>query len=831
MTKQECESMLYDEFDKFTSERGELIPSYYLIFAKLINDMNMISMTMTPMQINTKFLNHFQPEWSRFVTATKQARNLHRVTFDQLYAFLKHNEKDAKEVREIRQDSQNQLLCWEIPITHLLYTADKMLLDQAQKAGVVLDEEQQDFSADNYDDQVTTNAIFMENLSLVGSLNNDTVASRHDSDTLSKVPHYGTYHDSDMFNSNIQKLGYTKNIVSTNESYAEIKGNNDVISYTDYVLTIGDDADNYVSPPVQKNDMMLFVTEQMKSQVENYNKSSLPSPPVTVSKPKVFPKKLPSTSQVLRNLNNARYLLMKLDECIKRRTTLSHYKIGSWERSDIKDLEVAFRKHTCFLWNLEGVDLLSRSRGSNLYTISMADMMKSSPFCLHSKASKTKSWLWHRRLSHLNFGTINTLAKQAVATACYTQSRTLIHTHYNKTPCELLRDRKPELKYLYVFGALCYPTNYFEDLRKLQSKADIGIFIGYSPSKKAYWIYKRTRQIMETMNAASTSPNPPIKKDYDFLFQPMFDVYFKNPSAASNLISAATLPPPDTARASSSSTSIDKDAPSPNTSSTKSSSRIVDTSNMHTFQQPLIYTKRWTKDHPLVTIFDDPSKPLSTRRQLSTNALWFYFHVFLATEAPRNYKESMEKSCLIKAMQEEIHEFERLKKEGIDFEESFVLVPRIEAIIIFLAYAAHKNMIVFQMDVKTIFLNGILKEEVHYGFEKCDIVDIPMVGKPKLDEDPNGTPVDLTRYRGMIRSLMYLTARQRTKHIAVRYHFINEKVKNGVVELYFVKTDYQLADIFTKTLARERFEFLIERLGMQSITPKELKRLAESGKE
>nr|GEV03912.1 retrovirus-related Pol polyprotein from transposon TNT 1-94 [Tanacetum cinerariifolium] len=89
----------------------------------------------------------------------------------------------------------------------------------------------------------------------------------------------------------------------------------------------------------------------------------------------------------------------------------------------------------------------------------------------------------------------------AIATACYTQNHSLIHTRYDKTPYELLRDRKPKLKYLYVFRALCYPTNDFEDLGKLQPKADIGIFISYSPSKKAYQIYnKRTRQIMETMN-------------------------------------------------------------------------------------------------------------------------------------------------------------------------------------------------------------------------------------------------------------------------------------------------------------------------------------------
>nr|GEZ52821.1 integrase, catalytic region, zinc finger, CCHC-type, peptidase aspartic, catalytic [Tanacetum cinerariifolium] len=78
------------------------------------------------------------------------------------------------------------------------------------------------------------------------------------------------------------------------------------------------------------------------------------------------------------------------------------------------DLEVAFRQHTCFIRNLEGVDLVTSSRGNNLYTLSLQNMMASSPICLLSKASKTKSWLWHRRLSHLNFGAINHLARQGL---------------------------------------------------------------------------------------------------------------------------------------------------------------------------------------------------------------------------------------------------------------------------------------------------------------------------------------------------------------------------------------------------------------------------------
>nr|GEZ32898.1 hypothetical protein [Tanacetum cinerariifolium] len=177
---------------------------------------------------------------------------------------------------------------------------DKMLLAQAQEAGVVLNEEQQDFLANSLeetddcedlqlqattkfnadhvdaydsdcDDEATSNAIFMKKLSTVGSLNDDTVKPRYDSDMLYEVPHHNTYHDSDMLNSNIQELGYIENIVSNNQSYDELTGNSKVISYTNYMLTIGNDEDNYVPPPVQKNDMMLFVIEQMKYQIEKCN--------------------------------------------------------------------------------------------------------------------------------------------------------------------------------------------------------------------------------------------------------------------------------------------------------------------------------------------------------------------------------------------------------------------------------------------------------------------------------------------------------------------------------------------------------------------------------
>nr|GEV57153.1 uncharacterized mitochondrial protein AtMg00810-like [Tanacetum cinerariifolium] len=115
------------------------------------------------------------------------------------------------------------------------------------------------------------------------------------------------------------------------------------------------------------------------------------------------------------------------------------------------------------------------------------------------------------------------------------------------------------------------------------------------------------------------------------------------------------------------------------------------------------------------------------------------------------------------------------QEEGIDFEESFAPVARLEAIRIFLAYVAHKNMVVYQMDMKTAFLNGLqisqsprgifinqskyaLESLKKYGFESCDQVDTPMVEKSKLDEDKKGKAVDPSHYHGMIGTLLYLIA-------------------------------------------------------------------------
>nr|GEZ21471.1 retrovirus-related Pol polyprotein from transposon TNT 1-94 [Tanacetum cinerariifolium] len=186
------------------------------------------------------------------------------------------------------------------------------------------------------------------------------------------------------------------------------------------------------------------------------------------------------------------------------------------------DLEVTFRRNVCFVRNLEGVYLLIGNRKTNLYTINLKEMASASPICLMARASSTMSWLWHQRLSHQNFNTINNLAKndlvsdlpkfkyhkEQLCPSCEQgkskiashppkpvlnsrqrllllhidlygpmriasingKCRSIIHRRFNKTPYELINGRKPDISFLYVFGALCYPKNDREDIGKLGGK-------------------------------------------------------------------------------------------------------------------------------------------------------------------------------------------------------------------------------------------------------------------------------------------------------------------------------------------------------------------------
>nr|GEW02766.1 retrotransposon protein, putative, unclassified [Tanacetum cinerariifolium] len=329
-----------------------------------------------------------------------------------------------------------------------------------------------------------------------------------------------------------------------------------------------------------------------------------------------------------------------------------------------------------------------------------------------SRASMTKSWLWHHRLSHLNFGAINHLARQV----------------------------------LFKVG-ISHETS-----------------VACSPQQNGV-VERRNRTLIE---AART---------------------IVDPQAPKVIASIADVIPPVQAEltGSPSSTTVDQDAPSP--------------------------------------------------------------------MEPKTYKDDLTRSCWIEAMQEELNEFKRL--------EVWELVPRLDKVMVITLKWIYK--------VKHDELEGVLKNKarlVARGYrqeEGIDIeVDTPMVEKSNLDEDKEGKAVDPSHYRGMIGTLLYLTSSRPdlqyaicmcarlwpwikipmycdnksaialccynvqhswSKHIDIRYHFIKEQVENGVIELYFVNTKYQLADLFTKALGRDRTEFLINKLCMRSFTPETLKKL------
>nr|GEV91723.1 retrovirus-related Pol polyprotein from transposon TNT 1-94 [Tanacetum cinerariifolium] len=393
---------------------------------------------------------------------------------------------------------------------------------------------------------------------------------------------------------------------------------------------------------------------------------------------------------------------------------------------------------------------------------------------------------------------------EAVATVCYTQNCSIVSLHHGKTPYGLIHGKLPDLSFLYVFGALCYPTNDSENLGKLQLKADICIFIGYSTTKKAFWIYnRRTRGIIETIHVDFNEPTT-MASDQSSLGPALHEM---TPAT----INSGLVPKP--------------------TSST-----------------PFVQSSRNDWDLLFQALFDELLTSPPSVDPLTPEL------IALIVERPAESTDALTQSCWIKAMQEELNEFE--------CHEVWELVPRPdkvmvitlkwiykvkldelgEAIRIFLAYATQKNMVVYQMGVTTTFLNGNLQEAVYvsqsdgfvdpnnpnhvyklkkalyglkqapracprgifinqskyaleslkiYGFESCDPVDTTMVEKSKLDEDKEGKVVDPSHYHGMIGTLLYFAicmyaryqARPTEKHLhAVKriFRYLRGTVNQGL---------------------------------------------------
>nr|GEV25295.1 integrase, catalytic region, zinc finger, CCHC-type, peptidase aspartic, catalytic [Tanacetum cinerariifolium] len=320
-----------------------------------------------------------------------------------------------------------------------------------------------------------------------------------------------------------------------------------------------------------------------------------------------------------------------------------------------KGLKFAFQKSTCFVRNEDGVDLLTGDRSSNLYTIALNKIASNSSACLLAKASSSQSWLWHQRISHLNFATINNLMKsnlvqdeaseviilfikktqvnlqlqvqrirtnngteyknktlakffdeaEAIATACFTQNRSLIHKHFDKTPYKLINKRKPNIKFFHVFGCICYLLNDYDDVGKLKEKGDIGVFVGYSKESVAF------------RESSSSSLNDDVQQNLEEVMVPLTNTQSVLNESVSNVNEASTSHNVFSERL--------EDA------YFDASTTFYDPSNVHTFYQPYPYEKMWTKDHPLNCI------------------------------EPGNVAEALKDADWVSAMQDELDQFARLK--------------------------------------------------------------------------------------------------------------------------------------------------------------------------
>nr|GEW31636.1 retrovirus-related Pol polyprotein from transposon TNT 1-94 [Tanacetum cinerariifolium] len=571
------------------------------------------------------------------------------------------------------------------------------------------------------------------------------------------------------------------------------------------------------------------------------------------------------------------------------------------------DLEVSFQKYTCFVRDLQGNDLLINKMKE-----------KRDPYIMMGYSTQSKGYpVYNKRTRlivesiHLKFDEIKEMSETSIAndTSGLVPQRQEASDYDNSGPDPQLQNVSPLANILVpsqqeldlFFGPLY--DEFFNASTSCVNKSS-------SPTDNS----KQQDKTPTTNIQSSTKPLNPTNTN---------DVENNDNQAEDEFTNSFYTPVREVA---------------------ESSSRNIGNLNMHTSNQPQDFEYRWTKDHPLEQVRGNPSKTVQTRRQLVTDPEMCMFALTVSTAKPKTIKEAMVDSAWIEAAQEELHQFDRLQdedqtvirnkarlvakgyaqEEGIDFEESFAPVTRLEAVRIFVAYAAHKSFPIYHMDVKTTFLNGPLKEEVYvaqpdgfvdpdhpdkvyrlrealYGlkqaprawyhdmgiwylkdsdFEIIAFLNADHVGcidtrkstsrgiqflgdklvswmsKKQDCTTMSSAEAEYVALSASCAQVMWmrtqlkdygfnynkiplycdsqsaiaiscnLVQHSRTKHIHTWYHFIKEQVENGIIELYFDRIEYQLADMFTKALPEDRFQYLVRRIGIRCMTPAELEVLA-----
>nr|GEZ12997.1 hypothetical protein [Tanacetum cinerariifolium] len=525
------------------------------------------------------------------------------------------------------------------------------------------------------------------------------------------------------------------------------------------------------------------------------------------------------------------------------------------------DLKVAFRQHTCFIRNLDGVDLLTGSRGKNLYTLSLQDMMATSPsvFCLR-----------HPRPSH-GFG----------IAAC-AMGKSTKKTHKPKSD-----DTNQEKLYL-VHMDLCglmrvESVNGKKIVETIYVDFDELAAMAFEQSSSGLALNEMTPGTISSGLVQKSSPSTSVVNHAPEVIAPI----------------AEEIPPVHAdSTGSSSSITVDQDAPSPSKShtTTEIQSLVIpqdvgednlDMEVAHMGNDPVkldelggilknkacLVARGYRQEEGID--FEESFAPMEVKTAFLNGNLREEVYVsqpdgfvnqynpnhvyklkkalYGLKQAPRTWYDMLSSFLLSQDFSKgSVDPTLFIKSNGTEL----LLMSMMGKISFFLGLQISQSP-------RGIFINqskyalGSLKK---YGFKSCDPVDTLVVEKSKLDEDKEGKAVDPSHYHafvdadhagcqdtrrstsgdyglGVNKIPMYCDNKSaialccnnvqhsRSKHIDIRYHFIKEHVKNGVIELYFVNIEYQLADLFTKALSRERIEFLINKLGMRSFTPETLKQL------
>nr|GEV50761.1 retrovirus-related Pol polyprotein from transposon TNT 1-94 [Tanacetum cinerariifolium] len=724
--------------------------------------MRNIKMTVSKMQLNSKFINNMFPEWGRFVMVVKLNRGLRDSNYDQLYAYLKQHEAHAnknkmmldqftqhtidsltlmsnvshqqnqatiqdgrvvvqnvqgrlnrgqgnnargtgaagyggaqKRVRNYTPGQARQIKCYNCNgIGHIArnftqpkrphnleYFKDKMLLMQAQDNGVALDKEQLLFitdGQDNVDDDASTaQTMFMANLSFAYPVYDEADPS-YDSENLSETA---------------QCVSVNAHTKVVNASLAT-----ELAIYKEQVELFERLAKFELSEQEQKIKEQLRIVITDRNIKEENLKKELHSSLQTVHmlcKPKPHYDEQRKISICYKNplyLSKAKQVQPALYSGVNSCTNAN----GSKPRSNTKKNKISPAKSV----NKKKVEEHPRTNKSSLNRTNHVDSSISSTrtvvqiviWYLDSGCSKhmtgdrsrlrnlMKKFIGTIRFGNDHFGAIMSYGdyvigdsmifrEKAVATACYTQNRSLIYTHHKITPYELVHDKKPDLTFLYVFGALCYPTNDNEDLGKLQPTADIGIFISLG-------------LVPNLVPAASYVP--PTNKELEILFPLMFDEYLE-PPCVERLVSPATAVPVLVILAA---LQLDLLA-------------LKTILLLMLITIPSLTCLLWN----LVLKYQHPRMFVQRNQLMSLN------HIIISKTRARITRLIISLATPLGQLGWWPRDID--KKEGIDFEESFALVARIEAIRIFITNASSKNMTIYQMDVKTAILNGELKEDVY----------------------------------------------------------------------------------------------------------------------